>query len=67
MAKSRSRSHKEQTRPHKKRTLASKVGVSQKRLAKKIQTVKREDPSLTNRQAAGKAAGILEWRKKKGR
>jgi len=44
-------------------TLASKSGVSAAALSRKIATVKREDPSLTNRQAAGKAAGILRQRK----
>lgn len=47
-----------------KRTLASKVGVPAAKLSRKIATVKREDPSLSNRQAAGKAAGILRHRKK---
>ena len=50
-----------------KRTLASKTGVSSKHLSRKIATVRREDPSLTSRQAAGKAAGILKHRKHKGR
>ena len=40
-------------------TLASKLGVSARRLSRKIELVQREDPSLTPRQAAGKAAGIL--------
>lgn len=43
----------------KKKTLASKAGVSGATLSKKIQRVREEDPSLTTRQAAGKAAGIL--------
>lgn len=48
---------------HKKRTLASKTGVSGSVLSRKIAKVKRDDPGLTNRQAAGKAAGILSQRK----
>lgn len=44
----------------KKRTLASKVGVSSTTLSAKIAKVKRDDPELTNAQAAGKAAGILK-------
>lgn len=47
--------------PHlkRKKTLASKTGVSSSILSRKIAKVKRDDPSLTNRQAAGKASGIL--------
>lgn len=48
-----------------KRTLASKVGVSQDALSRKIEKVRKEDPKLTARQAAGKAAGILKGRKKR--
>ena len=48
-----------------KRTLASKTGVSAKRLSRKIAKVKRDDPELTNRQAAGKAAGTLKSRRKR--
>ena len=51
----------------KKRTLASKTGVSAKTLSRKIATVRREDPSLTATQASGKAAGILGWGGKKKR
>ena len=47
-----------------KRSLASKVGVSQKALSAKIAKVRREDPSLTPSQAAVKAAGILRHRGK---
>ena len=50
----------------KKRTLAAKSGVSGARLSAKIRKVKHEDPDLTNAQAAGKAAGILRHKKKKG-
>lgn len=46
-----------------KRTLAQKVGVSSATLSAKIRRVKHEDPGLTNRQAAGKAAGILAHRR----
>jgi hypothetical protein len=53
-------------RGRKKKTLASKTGVSQKKLSSKIRKVKHEDPGLTKSQAAGKAAGILKHRKKKG-
>jgi hypothetical protein len=48
-----------------KQTLARSTGVSAERLSKKIQLVRREDPNLTSRQAAGKAAGILRHRQKK--
>ena len=54
-------------RPTRKRTLASKVGVSSKRMSDKIAKVKRDDPSLTNAQAAGKAAGILSSKKRKAK
>lgn len=50
----------------KKRTLASKVGVSADTLSAKIAKVKREDPELSNTAAAGKAAGILRGKKGKG-
>jgi len=40
---------------------------SKKRLSKKVATVRREDSSLTARQAVGKAAGILASRDKKRR
>lgn len=53
------------SRSHRK-TLAQKVGVSQEALSRKIEIVRREDPSLTRAQAAGKAAGILKGRKKHG-
>lgn len=43
----------------KKKTLASKVGVSQAALGAKIAKVHRDHPEKTNRQAAGMAAGIL--------
>lgn len=49
------------------KTLASKVGVPSKELARKIAIVKGEDPGLSNRQAAGKAAGILRGKRKRGR
>lgn len=49
------------------RTLASKSGVSSEALSRKIAVVKRENPSLTSRQAAGKAAGILKQRARKGK
>ena len=49
-----------------KKTLASKVGVSAETLSAKIEKVRREDPSLTGEQAAGKAAGILRGRRKGG-
>lgn len=51
-------------RGRKKKTLAAKTGVSQKKLSAKIRKVKHEDPGLTRAQAAGKAAGILKHRKK---
>ena len=38
-----------------------------KKLSAKIAKVRREDPSLTARQATGKAAGILAQRAKKKR
>ncbi len=41
--------------------------ISQKKLSRKIAKVTREDPSLTRAQAAGKAAGILRNRRKKGK
>ena len=47
-----------------KKTLASKIGVGAKTLSEKIRKVKRDDPSLSNRQAAGKAAGILSGRRR---
>ncbi len=34
--------------------------VSQERLSRKVAKVRREDPSLTPKQAAGKASGILK-------
>ncbi len=40
---------------------------SQKELSEKVAIVRKEDPSLTRRQAVGKAAGILALRKKKKR
>ena len=49
----------------KKKTLARKIGVSGKRLSEKIRKVKTDDPELTSRQAAGKAAGILKHAKRK--
>jgi hypothetical protein len=49
------------------KTLAQKVGVSQEKLSRKIAKVRHEDPSLTPRQAAGKAAGILSHDRKKRR
>lgn len=49
------------------KTLAQKSGTSQKKLSRKIAIVRREDPGLTRAQAAGKAAGILKHRRKKGR
>ena len=48
-----------------KKTLAQKSGVSQRKLSRKIAIVRREDPGLTASQAAGKAAGILRNRRKK--
>lgn len=48
----------------KRRTLASKAGVSQERLSRKIAKVRREQPGLTKSQAAGKAAGTLRHRKR---
>lgn len=48
-----------------KKTLAEKTGVSSKTLSEKIAKVKRDDPGLSNRQAAGKAAGILGHGSKK--
>lgn len=38
---------------------------SQKKLSAKIAKVKRHEPSLSNKQAVGKAAGILRNRKKR--
>jgi hypothetical protein len=46
----------------KKHTLASKVGASSAEMSAKIEKVREEDPGLTSRQAAGKAAGILAGR-----
>lgn len=43
-----------------KQKLHEKLGVSPEQLSRKIQKVKHDDPGLTNRQAAGKAAGIIE-------
>ena len=54
-------------RKKRRRKLHQKVGVSQVALSRKIAIVTREDPSFTPRQAAGKAAGILEHRKRKKR
>jgi hypothetical protein len=51
----------------KKRTLSSKVGVSEERLSRKIAIVRREHPDWTMRHVAGAAAGILKDRKKHGR
>ncbi len=48
------------------KTLAQKSGVTGSALSAKIRKVKHEDPGLTGREAAGKAAGILRHRKKKG-
>lgn len=42
-----------------------KYPASQEKVSEKIAIVKREDPSLTNEQAAGKAIGILRHRAKK--
>lgn len=50
---------------HPGKTLAKKVGVGAKLLSKKIAKVKRDSPGLTNRQASGKAAGILKGLKRK--
>jgi len=36
-----------------------------KRLSRKVAKVKRHQPGLTNRQAVGKAAGILRHKSKK--
>ncbi len=41
--------------------------ISQKKLSRKIAKVRRDDPSLTTKQAVGKAAGILRNRRKKGK
>ena len=49
------------------KTLAAKTGVSGKRLSSKIRRVRRDSPSLTRRQAAGKAAGILKRRRVTGK
>jgi len=49
----------------KRKTLARKTGVSQQVLSNKIAIVRREDPGLTSRAAAGKAHGILKQRKRK--
>ncbi len=51
----------------KKRTLASKLGVSQKKLGRKIAKVVRHHPEKTPRQAAGMAKGILQGEKRKPR
>ena len=45
--------------------LEAVVDKDKKKLSKKIAIVKREDPSLTNEQAVGRAAGILRHRAKK--
>lgn len=50
---------------HKRKTLAKKLGVSSRRLSRKIALVERDDPSLTPRQVIGKAAGILRGAGKK--
>ena len=44
-------------------TLAKKLGVSGARFGRKIRTIKRESPGISNRAAAGKAAGILKPKK----
>jgi hypothetical protein len=49
----------------KRKTLARKSGVSQKKLSRKIAKVRRDSPGLTRRQAAGKASGILRGRRKR--
>jgi len=46
-------------RSSERRPLHSKVGVSQDTLSDKIAKVRRDDPGLSQRAAAGKAAGIL--------
>lgn len=38
---------------------------ARKKLSRKIAKVRRHEPGLTNKQAVGKAAGILRNRKKK--
>lgn len=48
-----------------KKTLARKIGVSRKKLSRKIAKVTRDSPGLTPKQVAGKAAGILSHRKKR--
>lgn len=45
--------------------LHGKAHLSRKKLSRKVAKVKRDKPSLTNRQAVGKAAGILRGRRKK--
>lgn len=49
------------------KTVAKQIGVSGRRLARKIAKVKRHDGELTNKQAVGKAVGILKDRRKKRR
>ncbi len=41
--------------------------TDKKRVSAKISKVKRDDPGLTNKQALGKAFGILRHQKKKGK
>jgi hypothetical protein len=38
---------------------------TQRKLSRKIAKVKRDSPGLTNKQAVGKAAGILRSRRKR--
>ncbi len=45
--------------------MARKLPASRKKVSAKISKVKRDDPGLTNKQALGKAFGILRHQKKK--
>ena len=49
------------------KTLAQKVGVSRKRLSRKIAKVSADSPGLTRSQVVGKAAGILRSERRKKR
>ena len=46
-----------------KKTLASKIGVSRKRLSSKIRKVTKDSPGLTRRQVAGKQGSLSDRRR----
>jgi hypothetical protein len=47
--------------------MARRLPASKKKVSAKIRKVKKHEPGLTNKQAVGKAMGILRHRKKKGK